>query len=90
MSFPVPFFTALQSAVQRHINESNAARNAGNAEWWKIQEACLLAIGRMNEDLTELLEEPGKVQFDLKSLFEHVVLEAMKAAGNWHRPCRQG
>ncbi|KAI9307964.1 armadillo-type protein [Cunninghamella echinulata] len=80
-TYPAPFFNALSKAVQRHISESNEARAAGNGEWWKIQEACLLAIGRLSEDLTEALEDDSKtVQFDLKSLFDHVVLEDMKLA----------
>ncbi|KAG1180299.1 hypothetical protein G6F70_000463 [Rhizopus microsporus] len=80
-AFPVPFFRALTAAVQRHIAESNEARAAGNGDWWKIQESCLLAVGRLSEELTDALADPAKnVQFDLKSLFDHVVLEDMKAS----------
>ncbi|KAI8368240.1 armadillo-type protein [Radiomyces spectabilis] len=79
--YPAPFFNALQAAVHRHISESNEARKTGKADWWKIQEACLLVIGRLSEELMEALEDENrKVQFDLKSLFDHVVLEDMKAA----------
>lgn len=81
-AFPLPFFRALTGAVQRHIAESNEARAAGSGDWWKIQEACLLAVGRLSEELTEALGDPSKnVTFDLKSLFDHVVLEDMKAQG---------
>jgi hypothetical protein len=80
--FPVTFFNALTAAIQRHIAESNEARNAGNADWWKIQESCLLSVGRLSDELMEALNDESKsVQFDLKSLFDHVVLEDMKAAG---------
>ncbi|KAG1471470.1 hypothetical protein G6F56_002098 [Rhizopus delemar] len=80
-AFPIPFFRALTGAVQRHIAESNELRMAGSSDWWKIQEACLLAVGRLSEELTEALNDPTKdVTFDLKSLFDHVVLEDMKAA----------
>ncbi|KAI9023057.1 armadillo-type protein [Phycomyces nitens] len=80
-AYPAPFFNALGVALQRHIGESNEARAAGNEDWWKVQEACLLAIGRLSEELMESLEDEGqKIQFDLKSLFDHVVLEDMKAA----------
>ncbi|KAI7903140.1 armadillo-type protein [Cokeromyces recurvatus] len=78
-AFPIPFFNALSAAIQRHISESNEARNAGNGDWWKIQESCLLAVGRLSEELADsLADESKKVQFDLKSLFDHVVLEDMK------------
>ncbi|GAN01450.1 importin-9 [Mucor ambiguus] len=80
-AFPAPFFNALSAAIQRHITESNEARQAGNSDWWKIQEACLLSVGRLSEELMEALNDESKsVQFDLKSLFDHVVLEDMKAA----------
>ncbi|GAA5804125.1 hypothetical protein HPULCUR_009611 [Helicostylum pulchrum] len=80
-SFPIPFFNALSAAIQLHIAESNEARNTGNANWWKIQESCLLSVGRLSEELMESLADESKnVQFDLKSLFDHVVLEDMKAA----------
>ncbi|KAG0175607.1 Importin 9 [Apophysomyces sp. BC1015] len=79
--YPAPFFNALSVAVGRHITESNEARAAGNNDWWKTQEACLLAIGRLSTELMEALDdESRKVQFDLKSLFDHVVLNDMKAA----------
>ncbi|KAI7889931.1 armadillo-type protein [Mucor mucedo] len=80
-AFPVPFFNALTAAIQSHIAESNEARNAGNGDWWKIQESCLLSVGRLSDELMEALnDEKKQVQFDLKSLFDHVVLEDMKAA----------
>ncbi|ORX54369.1 ARM repeat-containing protein [Hesseltinella vesiculosa] len=78
-AFPIPFFNALSKVVQRHVAESLEMRNNGISSWWKIHEACLLATGRMNEDLMEYLEdESQKVQFDLRSLFDNVVLEDMK------------
>ncbi|KAI8992357.1 armadillo-type protein, partial [Pilobolus umbonatus] len=87
--FPNPFFNALSAAIQRHVSESIEARKAGNANWWKIQESCLLSIGRLSEELMEALADNAKpVQFDLKSLFDHVVLEDMKA--NVDYPFLQG
>ncbi|CEP15960.1 hypothetical protein [Parasitella parasitica] len=79
-AFPAPFFNALHAATQRHITESKQAREAGSSVWWKIQEACLLPIGRLSVELMEALNSEKKtVQFDLKSLFDHVVLEDMQA-----------
>ncbi|CAO3648112.1 unnamed protein product [Mucor hiemalis] len=80
-AFPIPFFNALTAAIQRHIAESNEARNAGNADWWKIQESCLLSVGRLSDELMEALADGSKgVQFDLRGMFDHVVLEDMKSA----------
>ncbi|KAI8338795.1 armadillo-type protein [Choanephora cucurbitarum] len=79
-TFPVPFFNALTAAVQRHVAESVEAHKSGSPDWWKIQESCLLAVGRVSEELMDLLADENKsVQFDLKSMFDHVVLEDMKA-----------
>ncbi|RUS35306.1 armadillo-type protein [Jimgerdemannia flammicorona] len=47
---------------------------------WKIQEACLLAIGRTSEELIDAIQDKQSgVQFDLAGLFDHVVLEHIKS-----------
>lgn len=52
---------------------------------WKIQEACLLAIGRASEELIDSIQDKESgVQFDLAGLFDHVVLEHMKSTGASH------
>ncbi|RUS18224.1 hypothetical protein BC937DRAFT_89014 [Endogone sp. FLAS-F59071] len=80
--FPEKLFDALSLAVQKHLEESNKARAAGNTDWWKIQEACLLAIGRASDELIESIQDKESgVQFDLAGLFNHVVLEHMKSTG---------
>ncbi|KAI8076801.1 armadillo-type protein [Halteromyces radiatus] len=79
-TYPTAFFNALSKTAQRHITESNESRAAGNSDWWKIQEASLLAIGRVAEELVEAQnDEYRHVLFDLKGLFDNVVLEDMKA-----------
>jgi hypothetical protein len=46
---------------------------------WKIQEACLMAVGRTSEELIQgLQDKETPASFDLAGLFEHVVLENMK------------
>ncbi|KAM3584016.1 hypothetical protein VKS41_003985 [Umbelopsis sp. WA50703] len=79
LRFPKEFFPALGHAVQRHLAESNASRAAGKSDWWKIQEACLMAVGRTSEELIQALQDKeNPANFDLAGLFEHVVLENMK------------
>ncbi|XP_005178289.2 importin-9 [Musca domestica] len=36
--------TALQEALGRHMNVAEAEKSAGNPNWWKIQEACMVAV----------------------------------------------
>ncbi|CAG8628530.1 5148_t:CDS:10, partial [Ambispora leptoticha] len=73
--FPELAFQALQEATQKHIEASHKARVAGDPAWWKIQEACLKAIGFISEELiTAVQEKDNKVNFDIAGLFNNVVL----------------
>jgi hypothetical protein len=45
--------TALASAVDRRLRESDAARAAGDPTWWKTREATLLAVGTINDYIME-------------------------------------
>ncbi|KAL1915230.1 uncharacterized protein VTP21DRAFT_7506 [Calcarisporiella thermophila] len=76
--FPTALFAALERSVQRHLDEAAQEKQKGHGWWWKSIEASLLAIGRTAEELIEGLEE-GSVAFDLKGLFDHIVLEHMRA-----------
>jgi hypothetical protein len=56
-------------------------KNKSNVRW-KIQEACLMAVGRTSEELIQALQDKeNPANFDLAGLFEHVVLENMKLTG---------
>ncbi|ORX95566.1 ARM repeat-containing protein [Basidiobolus meristosporus CBS 931.73] len=82
--YPLETITSLGEAAQRHIDESSSARSANNPNWWKVQEACLLAIGQASSEIIEGLEDPKSgVQFDIGGLFNHVVLDHMKC-GDQH------
>ncbi|CAG8449022.1 6245_t:CDS:10 [Ambispora gerdemannii] len=73
--FPEQAFQALQEATQKHIEESHKARVAGDPAWWKIQEACLKAIGFISEELIAAVQEKdSKLNFDIAGLFNNVVL----------------
>ncbi|XP_037952610.1 importin-9 [Teleopsis dalmanni] len=51
---------ALQEAIRRHMNVAEAEKAAGNSHWWKIQEACMVAVHTFNE----VILDSGD-QFDL-------------------------
>uniref|UniRef100_A0A1A9UF49 Importin N-terminal domain-containing protein n=1 Tax=Glossina austeni TaxID=7395 RepID=A0A1A9UF49_GLOAU len=40
---------SLQEALSRHMNVAEAEKAAGNEFWWKIQEACMVAVHAYNE-----------------------------------------
>ncbi|GBG77457.1 hypothetical protein CBR_g23906 [Chara braunii] len=50
---------AIQQAVQKRLEEASAARRAGNADWWKIREAAILAIGGVFEAILEAKDAEG-------------------------------
>jgi len=72
--YPYESVTALISATNRHFQNGINARSSGDPNWWKIHESCLLALGRCSTIITELVEQ-NQIQFDLGSLFNHVILE---------------
>ncbi|ORX76197.1 ARM repeat-containing protein [Anaeromyces robustus] len=72
--YPYETINALINATNRHFQEGINARNSGDPNWWKIHESCLLAIGRCSTIITEGVEQ-NQIQFDLGSLFNHVILE---------------
>ncbi|XP_036335819.1 importin-9 [Rhagoletis pomonella] len=51
---------ALQEALGRHMNVAEAEKSARNPNWWKIQEACMVAVHSYRELILETED-----QFDL-------------------------
>ncbi|CAG8527205.1 7772_t:CDS:10, partial [Cetraspora pellucida] len=80
--FPEKTLQALAETTQHLIEESNIARAAGDNVWWKVQEACLKAVGFVSNELSTVLQDDApKVKFDLPGLFEHVVFGHLTATG---------
>ncbi|CAB4420248.1 unnamed protein product [Rhizophagus irregularis] len=71
---------ALADTTKHLIEESDKARVAGDTGWWKMQEACLKAIGYVSDDFLLAIQD-SKVNFDLSGLFEHVVFNHIAATG---------
>ncbi|KAK7490568.1 hypothetical protein BaRGS_00018171 [Batillaria attramentaria] len=67
---------ALCQSVTRHLQESDAAKNAGSEHWWKIHESCMLAMGSVQQMVVEAIQQ-GKVQFYLTGFLQSVVLDDM-------------
>ena len=56
------FSRALAGAVSRRLEEAEAAKVAGDPNWWKIREATLLAVGTVDDfivDTEQALAERG-------------------------------
>ncbi|XP_004068747.1 importin-9 isoform X1 [Oryzias latipes] len=64
---------ALAAAATRHLQEAEQAKNTGNEHWWKIHEACMLALGSVKTIITENVKN-GRVQFDMHGFLAGVIL----------------
>uniref|UniRef100_A0A034VML9 Importin-9 n=1 Tax=Bactrocera dorsalis TaxID=27457 RepID=A0A034VML9_BACDO len=56
----VKVLPSLQEALGRHMNVAEAEKSARNPNWWKIQEACMVAVHAYRELILETED-----QFDL-------------------------
>ncbi|CAG5979250.1 unnamed protein product [Menidia menidia] len=70
---------ALAAAATRHLQEAEQARNAGNEHWWKIHEACMLALGSVKTIITENVKN-GRIQFDMHGFLASVILADLNLA----------
>uniref|UniRef100_A0A3P8WSC2 Importin 9 n=1 Tax=Cynoglossus semilaevis TaxID=244447 RepID=A0A3P8WSC2_CYNSE len=64
---------ALAAAATRHLQEAEQAKNSGNEHWWKIHEACMLALGSVKTIITENVKN-GRIQFDMHGFLASVIL----------------
>uniref|UniRef100_A0A8B9LB54 Importin 9 n=1 Tax=Astyanax mexicanus TaxID=7994 RepID=A0A8B9LB54_ASTMX len=70
---------ALAAAATRHLQEAEQAKNAGNEHWWKIHEACMLALGSVKTIITENVKN-GRIQFDMHGFLANVILADLNLA----------
>ncbi|KAM4699585.1 importin-9 [Discoglossus pictus] len=64
---------ALAAAATRHLQEAEQRKRQGEQHWWKIHEACMLALGSVKSVLTEGVKS-GRVQFDMHGFLTSVIL----------------
>ncbi|XP_019952379.1 importin-9 [Paralichthys olivaceus] len=64
---------ALAAAATKHLQEAEQAKNSGNEHWWKIHEACMLALGSVKTIITENVKN-GRIQFDMHGFLASVIL----------------
>ncbi|KAL3058330.1 importin-9 [Trematomus bernacchii] len=70
---------ALAAAATRHLQEAEQAKNSGNEHWWKIHEACMLALGSVKAIITENVKN-GRIQFDMHGFLAGVILADLNLA----------
>lgn len=72
---------ALAAAATRHLQEAEQARNAGSSYWWKLHEACMLALGSVKDAVIDAVRS-GKVQFDMDGFLTNVVLADLSSSAS--------
>lgn len=70
---------ALAAAATRHLQESEQAKNNGNEHWWKVHEACMLALGSVKAIITENVKNE-RIQFDMHGFLASVILADLNLA----------
>ncbi|UJR16177.1 hypothetical protein I4U23_003087 [Adineta vaga] len=63
----------LWKAVHRHLSHAEALKTHNSSRWWKLHEACLLAMGRCKQLLNDMLVT-GYVKIDLDAFVRQVPL----------------
>ncbi|SJX60888.1 related to KAP114-Member of the karyopherin-beta family, nuclear import [Sporisorium reilianum f. sp. reilianum] len=87
--FPVPALRSLGQQVHQLVQQANTDKANGDADWWKVPEGVLAAIGNNAEAISEIVEtqSAGKQALDLESIFNTIVLPNV---GNDAPPFLQG
>ena len=67
------FQLAFIDAIKKHLEETNQAKQSGNSNWWKQQEACLFALGSLSISLVDLIkEENNPLSHEYRNVLDHV------------------
>ena len=76
-TFTVPTVAALQESVRTIVAESDKARQAGDADWWRPLEGLLGVVGYQNEGILDCIEDEAAAgrskPIDIEALLADVV-----------------
>lgn len=72
--------SGLCQAVTKHLQEAEQKKIAGDPNWWRVHESCLLAMGSVKDMIVEQITN-SKLQFDLSGFLETVVLADLSLGG---------
>ncbi|KAF9910763.1 hypothetical protein BX616_010777 [Lobosporangium transversale] len=70
---------ALSMSINEGIERTLQERAAGDPNWWKLQEACLLATGLISEELCSKATAGEFTTVDTGKLFEHIIMSNLYA-----------
>ncbi|CAN6240623.1 unnamed protein product [Urochloa humidicola] len=67
---------SILEASKMRFHESQELKQAGSADWWRLHEASLFAIGSVSEQLCEA-QDSGFAKYNLRDLLEQMLSDIM-------------
>ncbi|CAN6249873.1 unnamed protein product [Urochloa humidicola] len=67
---------SILEASKMRFHESQESKQAGSADWWRLHEASLFAIGSVSEQLCEA-QDSGFAKYNLRDLLEQMLSDIM-------------
>ncbi|KAL6838613.1 hypothetical protein ACP4OV_031570 [Aristida adscensionis] len=65
---------SILEASQTRFRESQELKQAGSADWWRLHEASLFALGSLSEQLCEA-QDSGSTKYNVKDLLEQMLTD---------------
>lgn len=76
-AYPSQTLSSLSSSVSTLVSQSRQAKEGGDPNWWKIEEAILASLGGNSESIIQILEAQSStsgLSLDLNGIFQHLVM----------------
>ncbi|AQL03043.1 ARM repeat superfamily protein [Zea mays] len=67
---------SIVEASQMRFHESRELKEAGSADWWRLHEASLFALGSLSEQLCEA-QDSGLTKYNVRDLLEQMLIDIM-------------
>ncbi|KAK3132178.1 hypothetical protein QOZ80_6AG0516960 [Eleusine coracana subsp. coracana] len=68
---------SILEAAQMRFYESRELKQAGSADWWRLYEASLFALGSLSEQLCEA-QDSGLTKYNVRDLLEQMVTDIVE------------
>jgi hypothetical protein len=67
---------SILEASKMRFHESQESKQAGSADWWRLHEASLFALGSLSEQLCEA-QDSGFAKYNVRDLLEQMLTDIM-------------
>lgn len=75
--------SAMSKALERHMENAQKLRANNDNNWWKIHEACLIAVSAMKPVFQELLAN-NALEFNLNAFVNQFVIACLHESSKCH------